>query len=145
MIVWFENSSRHLMLIKIIFFVQENLKDVEEKRLVTDSKFLVLLGFDGQTNTTPQIPKSQNVIVVSLLRPGNEQHIYGFVKNITHFLPNNSIVIYSVGLNDDALQAARSVCNSSKCNVIQFDLTPFPAHAEDDRLHVYRPLIIQVT
>lgn len=126
-------------------FLQENLKDVEEKRLVTGSKYLALLGLDGKTNTTPLIPKSQNVTVVSLLRPGNEQNIYGFVKNISHFLPNNSILVYSIGLNDDALQAARSVCNSSKCNVIQFDLSPFPAHAEDDRLHVYRPLVIQVT
>lgn len=122
---------------------QENLKDVEEKRLVTDSKYLALLGFDEQTNTTPLIPKSHNVTVVTLLRPGSEQNIYGFVKNITHFLPNNSIVVYSVGLNDDSLQAVRSVCNSSRCNVMQFDLTPFPAHAEDDRLHVYRPLVIQ--
>lgn len=122
---------------------QENLKDVEEKRLVTDSKYLALLGLDGQTNTTPLVPKSQNVTVVSLLRPGNEQNIYGFVKNVSHFLPNNSIVVYSVGLNDDALQAVRSICNSSKCNVVQFDLSSFPAHAEDDRLHVYRPLVIQ--
>ncbi|KAK9298138.1 hypothetical protein QLX08_008453 [Tetragonisca angustula] len=100
---------------------QENLKDVEEKRLVTDSKYLAILGLDGQTSTTPFSFKSQNVTVVSLIRPGNEQHIYGFVRNISHFLPNNSIVIYSVGLNEDSLQT----------------------HVEDDRLHVYRPLVIQ--
>lgn len=118
---------------------QENLKDVEEKRLVTDSRYLALLGLDG-TNTPS---KSQNVTVVSLIRPGSEQNIYGFVKNVSHFLPNNSIVVYSVGLNEDVLQTVRSVCNSSKCNVVQFDLSFFPAHAEDDRLHVYRPLVIQ--
>lgn len=122
---------------------QENLKDVEEKRLVTDSKYLAMLGLDGLTSTTPFSLKSQNVTVVSLIRPGNEQHIYGFVRNVSHFLPNNSIVIYSVGLNDDSLQSVRAACNSTRCNVIHFDLSPFPAHVEDDRLHVYRPLVIQ--
>lgn len=125
---------------KLYSAFQENLKDVEEKRLVTDSRYLALLGLDG-TNTPS---KSQNVTVVSLIRPGSEQNIYGFVKNVSHFLPNNSIVVYSVGLNEDVLQTVRSVCNSSKCNVVQFDLSFFPAHAEDDRLHVYRPLVIQV-
>ncbi|CAK9819972.1 hypothetical protein ANTQUA_LOCUS10389 [Anthophora quadrimaculata] len=104
---------------------QENLKDVEEKRLVTDSKYLAMLGLNGQTSTPPFSLKSQNVTVVSLIRPGNEQHIYG------------------VGLNDDSLQNIRAACNSTKCNVIHFDISPFPAHVEDDRLHVYRPLVIQ--
>lgn len=124
---------------------KENLKDVEEKRLVTDSKYLALLGLDGQTSTTPVSLKPQNVTVVSLVRPGNEQYIYGFVRNISHFLPNNSIVIYSVGLNEDSLQSIRLACNSTRCNVIHFDLSPFPAHVEDDTLHVYRPLVIQVS
>ncbi|XP_011631535.1 uncharacterized protein LOC105423481 [Pogonomyrmex barbatus] len=122
---------------------QENLKDVEEKRLVTDSKYLALLGLDGQTTTTPISPKPHNVTVVSLVRPGNEQYIHGFVRNVSHFLPNNSIVIYSVGLNEDSLQSIRLTCNSTRCNVTHFDLNPFPAHVEDDTLHVYRPLVIQ--
>jgi len=112
---------------------------------VTDSKYLALLGLDGQTATTPISSKSHNVTVVSLVRPGNEQYIYGFIRNISHFLPNNSIVIYSVGLNEDSLQSIRLVCNSTRCNVTHFDLSPFPAHVEDDTLHVYRPLVIQVS
>lgn len=112
---------------------------------MTDSKYLALLGLDGQTSTTPVILKPQNVTVVSLVRPGNEQYIYGFVRNVSHFLPNNSIVIYSVGLNEDSLQSVRVACNSTRCNVIHFDLSPFPAHVEDDTLHVYRPLVIQVS
>ncbi|KAK0166115.1 hypothetical protein PV328_004562 [Microctonus aethiopoides] len=123
---------------------QENLKDVEEKRFVTDSKYLALLGLDGQTSTvSTTLPKQQNVTVVTLIRPGNELNIYGFIKNVTHFLPTNNIAIYAVSLNDDALQNLRANCNSSKCNVVQFDLNPFPNHSEDDRLHVYRPLVIQ--
>lgn len=112
---------------------------------MTDSKYLALLGLDGQTSTTPVSLKPQNVTVVSLVRPGNEQYIYGFVRNVSHFLPNNSIVIYSVGLDEDSLQSIRVACNSTRCNVIHFDLSPFPAHVADDTLHVYRPLVIQVS
>lgn len=81
---------------------------------------------------------------MTLIRPGSELNAYGFIRNITHFLPTNNIIIYAVSLNDDALQNLRANCNSTKCNVVQFDLDPFPNHAEDDRLHVYRPLVIQV-
>jgi len=112
---------------------------------VTDSKYLALLGLDGQTTITPINSKPHNVTVVSLVRPGNEQYIYGFVRNVSHFLPNNSIVIYSVGLNEDSLQNIKLACNSTRCNVTHFDLNPFPAHVEDDTLHVYRPLVIQVS
>ncbi|XP_043270906.1 uncharacterized protein [Venturia canescens] len=83
---------------------QENLKDVEEKRLVTDSKYLALLGLDGQAGTTTAPSKAQNVTVVTLLRPGSEQHIYGFLRNITHYLPNNNIAVFGVGLSDYASQ-----------------------------------------
>lgn len=112
---------------------------------MTDSKYLALLGLDGQASTTPTSPKPQNVTVVSLVRPGYEQYVYGFVRNVSHFLPNNSIVIYNVGLNEDSLQNVRLACNSTRCNVIHLDLSPFPAHVEDDTLHVYRPLVIQVS
>lgn len=144
-IVWQISHFFIFVALTVRYRFKENLKDVEEKRLVTDSKYLALLGLDGQTSTTPISLKPQNVTVVSLVRPGNEQYIYGFVRNISHFLPNNSIVIYSVGLNEDSLQNIRLACNSTRCNVIHFDLSPFPAHVEDDTLHVYRPLVIQVS
>lgn len=137
-------KTKKIHIILSFLILQENLKDVEEKRLVTDSKYLALLGLDGQTSTTPQSLKPQNVTVVTLIRPGSEQHAYGFVRNVSHFLPNNSIVLYSVGLNEESFQIIKATCNSTRCNAIQFDLTPFPAHVEDDRLHVYRPLVIQV-
>lgn len=111
---------------------------------MTDSKYLALLGLDGQTSTISVLPKPQNVTIVTIIRPGNELDIYGFIKNVTHFLPTHNIAIYGVALNDDALQNLKANCNSTKCNVIQFDLAPFPNHAEDDRLHVFRPLVIQV-
>lgn len=118
---------------------------MEEKRLVTDSKYLAILGLDRQITTDPVLQRSQNVTVVTLLRPGNDRFsIYGFIKNVSHFLPTNNVVIYGINLDDDTLQNIRQVCNSSKCNVVQFDLNPFPSYAEDDRLHVYRPLVIEV-
>ncbi|CAG5073684.1 Protein of unknown function [Cotesia congregata] len=125
---------------------QENLKDVEEKRLVTDSKYLALLGLDKQTSSgaTITLPTTQNnITIVTVLRPGNELNFYGFLKNVTHFLPNNNIVIYALSLGEDTLQNLRGYCNSTRCIIYTFDLDPFPNHIEDDRLHAYRPLVIQ--
>ncbi|XP_023706719.1 uncharacterized protein LOC111864022 [Cryptotermes secundus] len=34
-------------------------------------------------------------------------------------------------------------CNSSRCSVINFELSFFPSHVEEERLHAFRPLIIQ--
>jgi len=39
----------------------------------------------------------------------------------------------------------QSHCNSSRCSVINFELSFFPSHVEEERLHAFRPLIIQVT
>jgi hypothetical protein len=36
-------------------------------------------------------------------------------------------------------------CNSSRCSVVNFELSFFPSHVEEERLHAFRPLIIQVT
>nr|CAD7400246.1 unnamed protein product [Timema cristinae] len=35
-------------------------------------------------------------------------------------------------------------CNSSRCVIVNFDLELFPSHVEEDRLHAYRPLVIQI-
>jgi hypothetical protein len=35
-------------------------------------------------------------------------------------------------------------CNSSRCSVVNFELSFFPSHVEEERLHAFRPLIIQV-
>jgi hypothetical protein len=39
----------------------------------------------------------------------------------------------------------QSHCNSSRCSVINFELSFFPSHVEEERLRAFRPLIIQVT
>lgn len=36
-------------------------------------------------------------------------------------------------------------CNSTYCQVVNFDLSDFPSHVEDDVLHAFRPIIIQVS
>lgn len=38
-----------------------------------------------------------------------------------------------------------SYCNSSRCQIVTFDLKEFPSHVEQDLSHAYRPLIIQVS
>lgn len=102
------------------------------------------MGLDHQTIADTPLLHSKNVTVITLLRPGKEINIYGFIKNVSHFLPANNVVIYGISLDDDTLQNIRQICNSSKCSVVPFDMNIFPSYAEDERLHVYKPLVIQV-
>ncbi|KAJ9594859.1 hypothetical protein L9F63_013847, partial [Diploptera punctata] len=67
----------------------------------------------------------------------------GFARNVAHFLPNHTALIYNLGLGQYALQLLQSHCNSSRCNVVNFELTFFPSHVEEERIHAFRPLIIQ--
>lgn len=36
-------------------------------------------------------------------------------------------------------------CGGNHCQIITFSLNDFPSHVQDDNLHAFRPLIIQVT
>jgi hypothetical protein len=50
-----------------------------------------------------------------------------------------------VAVNIYFLFQLQSHCNSSRCSVVNFELSFFPSHVEEERLHAFRPLIIQVT
>ncbi|XP_066998338.1 uncharacterized protein [Anabrus simplex] len=74
---------------------------------------------------------------------GQEQQAVGFAHNIAHYLPNHTALIYNLGLEHYAYQMLLGHCNSSRCTVVNYDLSVFPSHVEEERLHAFRPLIIQ--
>nr|CAD7406355.1 unnamed protein product [Timema poppensis] len=146
-------SETHKQLHNLKTF-KENLENAEEKRLVADDKYLTLLGFverprqfpgDVWRNTSlPIIITYSNVWSVVQVRDGQEQQGVGLARNTAHFLPNHTTLIYNLGVSQYGLQMLQANCNSSRCVVVNFDLELFPSHVEEDRLHAYRPLVIQV-
>lgn len=124
---------------------KENLENAEEKRFLADDKYLTLLGFTESPRLYPAaVWKNTSLpIIVTYVLDGDEQQGIGFARNIAHFLPNHTTLIYNLGLGQYELQMLQSHCNSSRCSVINFELSFFPSHVEEERLHAFRPLIIQ--
>ncbi|KAK7866703.1 hypothetical protein R5R35_003242 [Gryllus longicercus] len=137
-------SETHKQLTNLKNF-KENLENAEEKRLVADEKYLTLLGFTEHARLYPSaVWKNTSLpIVVTYVSDGQEQQAVGFARNVAHFLPNHTAIIYNLGLGQYGLQMLLTHCNSSRCVVVNFDFSAFPSHVEEERLHAFRPLLIQ--
>lgn len=46
--------------------------------------------------------------------------------------------------NSVQLLQVSNYCNSSKCAIVDLDLSEFPSHVSDESIHAFRPIIIQV-
>ncbi|CAG9760490.1 unnamed protein product [Ceutorhynchus assimilis] len=125
---------------------KDNLRDAETKTLITNQKLLDSLGFSEEN---PRLyPKDiwRNTslpVVVTYVLEGQESQAVGFIANIPRVLPNNTILIYNLGVTDGGLKILQNYCNSSRCQIITLDLYTFPSHILDEKLHAYRPVVIQ--
>ncbi|XP_018579100.1 uncharacterized protein LOC108917126 [Anoplophora glabripennis] len=124
---------------------KDNLRDAETKTLIADEKYLNLLGFTDEPRLFPKdIWKNTSLpVVVTYVLDGQESQAIGLIINIAKVLPNNTILVYNLGLGDYALKTLLNYCNSSRCQVITYELSEFPSHVENENLHAFRPLIIQ--
>lgn len=65
------------------------------------------------------------------------------IQNIAQKLPNETLLLYDIGLSEEEARGLTNFCNTSKCTVIQFDLTHFPSYVTDEHMRAFRPLIIK--
>lgn len=124
---------------------QDTLRDAEEKNLVADEKYLKILGFTDKPRLYPNDTwhNTSLPVVVTYVFDGQESQAIGLISNIGKILTNNTLLVYNLGLGTYSLQTLLNYCNSSKCQVVNFNFDEFPSHVEEERLHAYRPLIIQ--
>ncbi|XP_072378207.1 uncharacterized protein [Diabrotica undecimpunctata] len=124
---------------------KDNLRDAETKTLNADEKYLNLLGFTEEPRLYPRdVWRNTSLpVVVTYVHDGEESQAIGLILNMARVLPNNTILVYNLGLDDQGYKLLTSFCNNSRCQVINFDLSQFPPHVEIDILRAYRPLIIQ--
>ncbi|KPJ00212.1 PREDICTED: uncharacterized protein LOC106128504 isoform X2 [Papilio xuthus] len=117
---------------------QEKLRDVEASHLVAGEEYARLLGLDGRAepwrNTT--LPA-----LVTYARGDAHALAVAFVRHAAR-LPY-TVLLYNIGLKPYSLSVVSSYCNSSKCAVVDFDLSAFPSHVSDESIYAFRPLIIQ--
>lgn len=116
-----------------------------------DPKYLSILGFTEsihQQPSQPQQPQSPNInrnnfSIVSYVLNGQAASAILLIQNIAFKLPNETLYLYDIGLSDDDSHALNAYCNTTKCTVIVYDLSQFPAYVSDERMHAFRPIIIK--
>lgn len=138
-------TETHKQLKNNIQTFKDNLKEAEEKRWTADEKYLFALGFNSSPRLYPHSvwTNTSLPVIVSYLFDGDAELGVGLVRNIAHYLPNHTLLLYNLGLGRYDLQLILTYCNTSRCSVIDFYLTDFPSHISDHKIHAYRPIIIQ--
>lgn len=129
-----------------------------KKILEIDPKYLTILGFASPSVSSISTPLSSplpkikqtstnhtksNFTVVSYVLGGQAASAISLIQNIASKLPNETLLLYDIGLSEDDSHALNSYCNNTKCSVIVYDLSQFPAYVSDERMHAFRPLIIK--
>lgn len=124
---------------------QDNLRDAEAKTLVADEKYLTLLGLTKKPRLYPNdVWKNTSLpVIVTSVKEGQESQVYGLITNVAKVLPNNTLLVYDLGLSNYNLKILYNYCNNSRCQVQSFDFSKFPSHVTREDIHAYRPLIIQ--
>lgn len=119
-----------------------------------DPKYLLSLGFSVDVTTTRlstnphsyNISKQQNFSVVSYVQSGQVASSILQLQNLANvFPPSENFLLYDLGLSESDLQTLAGFCNSSaiKCTITQNDFSQYPSYIFDDKLHLFRPLIIK--
>ncbi|XP_061401297.1 uncharacterized protein LOC133337049 [Musca vetustissima] len=84
-----------------------------------------------------------NFTIVTYVQEGQAPSAILLSQNIASKFPNEYLMIYDLGLSEEELRALTAYCNNSRCTVISYDLSVFPSHVADQRMHAYRPIIIK--
>lgn len=105
-----------------------------------DPKYLSILGFTSPIHQN--IPRA-NFSIVSYVLNGQTASAIMLIQNIATKLPNETLLLYDVGLSAYDSRALSTYCNTTKCTLILYDLSQFPVYVTDERMHAFRPLIIK--
>lgn len=93
--------------------------------------------------TIPYNGTKANFSIVTYVQDGQAASVILLVQNIALKFPEEHLLVYDVGLSGDDSRSLTAYCNVTKCSIINYDLSVFPSHAFDRRMHAYRPIVIK--
>lgn len=105
-------------LIRLQWFLQDTLRDAEAKTFVSDEKYLTPVGLGPNPRLYPK-DMWQNTslpVFVTYVMEGQESQAVGVINNISKLLPNNTILVYNLGLGNYGLRTV-SVYKSVFSNI----------------------------
>lgn len=92
--------------------LQDNLRDAETKTLNADEEFLTVLDFTNNPRLFPKdIWRNTSLpVVVTYVFDGQESQAIGLILSVSKVLPNNTILVYNMGLSDSSLKMVSHYC-----------------------------------
>lgn len=93
--------------------------------------------------TTPYNGTKANFTIVTYVQDGQAPSVILLAQNIASKFPDEHLLVYDIGLSEDDSRSLTAYCNITRCSVINYDLSVFPSHAFDRRMHAYRPIVIK--
>lgn len=119
------------------------LEDLEPEKLSLNGNRLVTI----KNNVTPAAHSTSvlgNFSIVSYVQSGQMPLAILLTQHIVNTLPNDNLLIYALDLSVTDLRLLNNYCNnSSRCSIINYDLSIFPSFVKDQRMHAFRPIIIR--
>lgn len=90
--------------------MQDTLSD-ETKTFLLDEKYLAPLGLSADPRLFPKDvwDNTSLPVFVTYVMEGQESQAVGLISNISKILPNNTILIYNLGLGNYGLRTVRHI------------------------------------
>ncbi|KAI1309378.1 hypothetical protein HDE_00028 [Halotydeus destructor] len=108
-------------------------------------KYLGSLGFVEDPRLFPSLIW-RNVtlpVLVSAVKAGMATEAASFIKSVHVRLPDYTLLLFDLGLDEDDFETISAKCNTTSCSVRKFSFDDYPSHVSDLSLSAFRPLIIQ--
>lgn len=85
---------------------QDTFRDSDPKTLAADEKYLSLLGFTDTPRLYPNdVWRNTSLpVIVTYVMEGQESQAVGLINNVGKVLPNNTILVYNLGLGNYGLK-----------------------------------------
>ena len=100
---------------RIRWFLQDTLRDAEAKTFVSDEKYLAPIGLGPNPRLYPKDTwrNTSLPVFVTYVMEGQESQAVGVINNISKLLPNNTILVYNLGLGNYGLRTVSFRTNVS--------------------------------
>jgi len=142
-----ETKAKILKLQKNLMAAGQDYQPVQQRKkaqLNPDSEYMELLGLPPYPLHLEPPGVSEDLLIVSGVSPGQIHHVAGFIHACSHLQTEFSILLHDLALSKKDKIVLDQVCNSSLCQVSQFNFVTWPNHVKDLRLQAYRPILIQL-
>lgn len=128
----------------------QNLQQMNEpphrKFAKKSQQFMLKLGLFDDRNVvaSSKAETLMPVIAIPFFEADNLADLAEVLTSVFKFLPECSVVVYNMDIDEDDLNAVFDLCNSSSCSVRNFRWDMYPKHVKLKYLEAFRPIIIQV-